>query len=55
MGSSTDCFSCTAIHLDFVPTQALKEMADQDDEGKVTCPRSGYRCAFTDLKKVYLS
>lgn len=35
--------------------QALQEMAEQDEEGKVTCPRSGYRCEFGELRKVFLS
>ena len=30
-------------------------MAEQDEEGKVTCPRSGYRCEFGELRKVFLS
>ncbi|KAL7408908.1 CTLH/CRA C-terminal to lish motif domain-containing protein [Mrakia frigida] len=34
---------------------ALQEMAEQDEEGKVTCPRSGYRCEFGELRKVFLS
>ncbi|XP_031372410.1 protein MAEA homolog [Punica granatum] len=35
-------------------TKALEEMAKQND-GKITCPRSGLVCNYTDLVKAYIS
>ncbi|VVB05721.1 unnamed protein product [Arabis nemorensis] len=35
-------------------TKALKEMAEKN-EGKVTCPRTGLVCNYTDLVKAYIS
>ncbi|XP_073003345.1 protein MAEA homolog [Typha latifolia] len=35
-------------------TKALEEMASKN-EGKITCPRTGYICNFSDLVKAYIS
>ncbi|KAK1322481.1 hypothetical protein QJS10_CPA03g01158 [Acorus calamus] len=35
-------------------TKALEDMAKKND-GKITCPRTGYVCNFTDLVKAYIS
>jgi len=34
--------------------EALEDMAEKND-GEVTCPRSGARCHFNELRKVYIS
>ncbi|EIN08394.1 hypothetical protein PUNSTDRAFT_52824 [Punctularia strigosozonata HHB-11173 SS5] len=34
--------------------EALQEMAAKND-GQVTCPRTGYTCDFSDLRKVFIS
>lgn len=35
-------------------SKALEDMAEKN-EGEVTCPRSGVRCHFNELRKVYIS
>ncbi|KAF3320782.1 macrophage erythroblast attacher-like protein [Carex littledalei] len=35
-------------------TKALEEMAKNND-GKITCPRTGYECNFSDLVKAFIS
>jgi hypothetical protein len=34
--------------------QALEEMA-KSNNGKITCPRTGYVCNFNELSKAYIS
>lgn len=43
-------YSCIIIII----KQALEEMAKQN-HGKITCPRTGLVCDYTDLNKVYVS
>ncbi|PHT54259.1 hypothetical protein CQW23_08721 [Capsicum baccatum] len=35
-------------------TKALEEMAKRND-GRITCPRTGYTCNYTELIKAYIS
>ncbi|MBA0697764.1 hypothetical protein Goshw_012748 [Gossypium schwendimanii] len=35
-------------------TKALKEMAEKNN-GKITCPRTGLVCSYSDLVKAYIS
>jgi macrophage erythroblast attacher len=35
-------------------TKALKEMAEKNG-GKITCPRTGLVCNYTELVKAYIS
>lgn len=41
-------------HTNKILLQAMEEMATKNN-GAVTCPRTGTRCQFTELRKVFIS